>query len=55
MIYLVIGVGCLAAYLAREGDHPVLVNRGLLGAAILLGVVGLYSITSGWRDEGRRA
>ncbi len=48
VIYLVIGFGCLAAYLARKGDHPILVNRGLLGAAILLGVVGLYCLTSGW-------
>jgi len=47
-IYLVIAFGCLVTYLVRRGDDPVLVNQGLLGAAILLGVVGIYSITSGW-------
>jgi hypothetical protein len=48
VIYLVIALGCLVTYLVRRGEHPVLVNEGLLGAAILLGAVGIYSITSGW-------
>jgi hypothetical protein len=30
-------------------DSSALVNNGFLWAAILLGVVGLFSITSGWR------
>ena len=47
-IYLVIAFGCLVTYLVRRGDDPVLVNQGLLGAAILLGAVGVYSFTSGW-------
>ena len=34
---------------ASHFEHdPVLVNQGLLGASILLGAVGIYSITSGW-------
>jgi hypothetical protein len=49
IIYLVIAAGCLVAFLVRRGEHPVLVNRGFLGAAILLAAVGIFSITSGWR------
>ncbi len=49
LIYLVIAAGCLVAWLLRRADHPVLVNRGFLGAAVLLGAVGIYSLTSGWR------
>jgi hypothetical protein len=49
LIYLVIAVACLVAWLVRRGEHPVLVNEGFLGAAILLAAVGVYSITSGWR------
>ena len=47
-IYLVIAFGCLVTYLVRRQHDPVLVNQGLLGASILLGAVGIYSITSGW-------
>jgi hypothetical protein len=49
LIYLAIAGACLIGWLVRRGAHPVLVNRGFLGAAILLAVVGVYSITSGWR------
>ena len=47
-IYLVIAFACLVTYLVRRQHDPVLVNQGLLGASILLGAVGIYSITSGW-------
>jgi hypothetical protein len=49
VIYLVIAAACLVTWLVRRGEHPVLVNEGFLGAAILLAAVGVYSITSGWR------
>ena len=49
VIYLIIAVTCLVTYLVRRGSEPVLVNRGFLLAAALLGVAGIYSITSGWR------
>lgn len=49
VIYLVLAVTCLVTYLVRRGEDPVLVNQGLLLAAALLGVAGIYSITSGWR------
>ena len=45
-LYLLIAIGLTVLYLVR-GDG-VFVNRGLLGAAIILGAVGIYSIVSGW-------
>ncbi len=45
-LYLAVAVGlCVLVLLA--GDSPF-VNRGLLGAAALLGAFGLYSIVTGW-------
>jgi len=48
-IYLVTAAVLLVVWLVRRGDDPVLVNEGWLWAAVLLGVVGIYSFTSGWR------
>jgi hypothetical protein len=48
-IYLGIAIACFVTWLVRRADHPILVNRGFLGAALLLAAVGVYSITSGWR------
>jgi hypothetical protein len=45
--YLLLAVACLATWLAR-GDGGVLVNGGLLGAAALLGVIGLYHLSAAW-------
>jgi hypothetical protein len=47
VIYLVLAAGCLAVWLTLD-DQPI-VNDGFLWAAIALSVVGLLSITSGWR------
>jgi hypothetical protein len=49
IIYLVIAALCVVAWLAKGGDDAVLVNNGFLVAAVLLGVAGLVSLTSGWR------
>jgi hypothetical protein len=49
ILYLVISAGLVGLYLWR-GD-AVLVNRGMLGAALVLGLVGLYSLISGWDLE----
>src|SRR6478735_10233945 len=46
-IYVVLAVICLTLYLTSESS--VLVNVGFLWAAVILGVAGVYSITSGWR------
>jgi hypothetical protein len=47
VIYLVIAVACIVLY-ATRGDS-VIVNRGFLWAGVLLAIVGIVSITSGWR------
>ena len=48
VIYLVLAVVCLVLYLS-VGDSSPLVNGGFGWAALTLGVMGLLSITSGWR------
>ena len=47
VLYLVLGAGCLAVWLAR-GDDAVLVNTGFVAAAIGLGVIGVYHLVAGW-------
>jgi hypothetical protein len=49
LIYLVTAAGCLALWLAYHGGDSVLVNEGFLLAAVVLTLVGIYCITSGWR------
>jgi hypothetical protein len=49
ILYLVIAALCLGIWFARRGDDPVFVNGGFVAAAVLLGGVGLYCLTSGWR------
>ncbi len=48
VLYLVLAGLCLVAYLTSR-DSSALVNGGLAWAAVVLGLVGLISITSGWR------
>ena len=50
-IYVGSGALCLVLWLAKRDGSPVLVNKGFLFAAILLGAFGLLSITSGWRMQ----
>lgn len=45
-LYLAIAIALVVLVLAL-GDS-IYVNRGLLGAALILGAVGVYSIVSGW-------
>ena len=47
-IYLGLAVICLLLYVAKD-DQSVLVNTGFAWAAVILGVAGIYSVTSGWR------
>jgi hypothetical protein len=49
VLYLVIAGLCLLVWFLTRDTDPVLVNDGFLLAAALLGAVGLFSITSGWR------
>lgn len=48
VLYLVMALACVAAWILWS-DDSALVNEGFLWAALLLGVVGVFSITSGWR------
>ncbi len=47
-IYLGLAAICLLLYVAKD-DQSVLVNTGFGWAALILGVAGIYSVTSGWR------
>ncbi len=48
-LYFAIAAVCLALWLLRRGHDPVLVNQGMVWAAVLLGAVGLLSLTSSWK------
>ena len=48
VIYLALAAVCLAVFLLSR-DSSVLVNSGIGWAALVLGVMGLISLTSGWR------
>ncbi|MEO6120817.1 MAG: hypothetical protein ABIW46_02080, partial [Acidimicrobiales bacterium] len=52
VIYLVAGLGCLALWVAR-GSGGVLVNGGTLFAAVLLGALGAYHLSAGWKLKVR--
>lgn len=47
VIYLVLAAVCLLVYLTSRSS--AIVNGGFVWAAVVLGVVGVVSITSGWR------
>jgi len=47
-LYLGFATVCLVLWLTQR-DSSAIVNNGFLWAAILLGVFGLFSISSGWR------
>jgi hypothetical protein len=49
VIYLVIGAGCLAAWLLRRSHDPVLVNEGTAAAGVALLLVGGYHLFAGWK------
>ncbi len=54
LIYLVMAGICAILWLLADGDSP-LVNDGILWAAGVLTVVGLYHLIAGWKlgvDEG---
>jgi hypothetical protein len=47
IIYVALAAGCLIAFVVA--DDAAIVNDGYAWAAIVLAVVGLISLTSGWR------
>lgn len=49
-IYLALAVACLIWFLTSRDSSPI-VNGGVAWAAVILGVAGVISITSGWRMQ----
>lgn len=49
IIYAVLAVVCVVIWQVGDADASPLVNRGLIFAACVLGVMALVSFTSGWR------
>jgi hypothetical protein len=49
IIYAVLAVACVVIWQVGDADASPLVNRGLIFAACVLGVMAIVSFTSGWR------
>ena len=49
ILYLAISLGCFVLWFTQHTNENGLVSDGFLGAAILLSVVALYSLSSSWR------
>lgn len=49
IMYAVLAIACVAMWKIGDADASPLVNRGLIFAAVVLGVVAIVSFTSGWR------
>jgi len=49
ILYLVIAAACLVLWLVA--DSSPIVNRGFGWAALLLGLVGVFCVSSGWRMQ----
>lgn len=47
-LYLMLAAGCAVAWLVAGRDGGVYVNGGYLGAAVLLALVGAYSLLAGY-------
>lgn len=46
-LYILIGIGCIAAWIVA-GSDGVLVNAGFLAAGISLILIGAYHLIAGW-------
>lgn len=47
-LYWGISAVCILIWFLRRGSDPVLINNGVLIAAIVLALIGLYSFVAGW-------
>jgi len=47
-LYWAISAVCLIVWFVRRGHEPVLINNGMLVAAVVLALIGLYSFIAGW-------
>lgn len=48
-LYFAIAAVCVVLWIWRRGQAPVLINGGMVWAAVLLCIVGVLSFTSGWK------
>ena len=48
-IYLLLAAACTGTWFVADANESALVNRGLLFAALLLLIMALVSLTSGWK------
>ena len=51
IIYLLLAIASFVLWHTSRDAEPVLINDGMLFAAILLGGFGIFSLTSGWRMQ----
>jgi hypothetical protein len=49
VIYVVLAAACVGVWKVADSNDSPLVNRGLIFSAIVLAVMAIISITSGWR------
>ncbi|CAB4940326.1 MAG: hypothetical protein F2837_06335 [Actinobacteria bacterium] len=47
-LYWAISAVCIIVWFVRRGHEPVLINNGMLVAAVVLALIGLYSFIAGW-------
>lgn len=51
VLYLILAVGSFVLWLTSRGGDRVLINKGMLYAAVLLGAFAILCLTSGWRMQ----
>ena len=49
VIYSVLALVCVIVWFVADNQDSALINKGILFAAVLLAVMSIISITSGWR------
>lgn len=49
VIYSVLALVCVAVWFMADSQDSALINKGILFAAVLLAVMAIITITSGWR------
>ena len=47
-LYWAISLVCILVWFSRRGHEPVLINNGMMIAAVVLAIIGLYSFIAGW-------
>lgn len=47
-LYWAISAVCILVWILRRGDDPVLIDQGVVIAAVILALIGVYSFFAGW-------